>query len=243
MQNAVASSKARLLVDQFNVSKYITRVVPAGAQDCYNSTTLEDEFKTYTLGLKSGTLAADGLHHSTDASGTLEAIFASLPQDGVITTGFPNGFTVGKAALLLSANVGNFNSDSVVSDLVKTSIQLTNRDGALEPGVSLHELTAETGTTNGTSVDNGAASSNGGVAHLHVTAIVGAAPSVTFKIQHSSNGSTWADLGSVFTVVTAATRERLTIAAGTTVNRFLRYVVTFGGTTSSVTFNISFARR
>lgn len=243
MLNAVSGNKARLLVDQFNVSKYITRVSPSGAQDCYDSTTLVDDHKNYALGLKSGTMMSEGLHHDTDVTGTLDAIFASLPQGGVIVTGFPNGFTVGKSALLLSANVGSHISDSIVGDLVKTSIELTHRDGALEPGVSLHDLAAEVGTANGTAVDNGVATTNGGIAHLHVTAIAGAAPSVTFKIQHSTNGSTWADLGSAFTVVTAATTQRLTIAAGTTVNQFLRCVVTFGGTTTSVTFNISFARR
>ncbi len=243
MQNAVAGNKARLLADQFNISKYIQRVSPSGAQDCYESNTLTDDSKTYVLGLKSGALTAEGLHHDTDVTGTLNSVFASLPQGGVITTGFPNGFTAGKSALLLSANVASHISDSVVSDLCKTAIELMHRDGALEPGVSLHDLTAETGTVNGTSVDNATATANGGVAHLHVTAIAGAAPSVTFKLQHSSNGTTWVDLGSAFTVVTAATKERLTIAAATTVNRFLRCVCTFGGTTTSVTFNISFARR
>lgn len=243
MQNAVASNKVRLLTDQFNISKYITKVTPAGAQDCYDSTTVIDDFKSYCPGLKSGTLNAGGLHHETDAAGTLEAIFASLPQNGVIATGFPNGFTAGKAALLLSANVGSFTSDSVVADLVKTAIQLTHRDGTLEPGVSLHDLVAETGTANGSTIDNGAATTNGGIAHLHVTAIAGTAPSVTFKLQHSTNGTVWTDLGSAFTVVTIVTKERLTIAAGTTVNRFRRCVVTFGGTTTSVTFNISFAGR
>lgn len=242
MQNAVSGSKARLLADQFNISKYITRITPSGMQDTYNCTTLEDTDKTYTPGLKSGTLSAEGLHHGTDTTGTLETLFASLPTNGSIVTAFPNGFTVGKAALLLSANVGSYNSDAVVSDLVKTTIALTHRDGPLEPGVSLHALAAEIGTANGTAVDNGAATTNGGVAHLHVTAIAGISPLVSLKIQHSSNGSVWADLLDLGDF-SAVASERAVVVAETTVNRHLRCVTTFGGTTSSITFNISFARR
>jgi hypothetical protein len=129
-----------------------------------------------------------------------------------------------------------------VSDLVKLSIELTSQKWAVEHGVSLHDLTAEVATGNGTSVDNGAATTNGGVGVLHVTAIAGAAPSVVVKIQHSTDASTWVDLLS-FTAATAATKQRIEVAAGTTINRHLREVHTFGGTTSSFTFNSAFARR
>lgn len=242
MQGAVSSHRARILAGRYNLSQYVRRLSPAGAQDCLPSTTLTDDHHTYQLGLKSGVMALEGFYRRNDVTGTLEDVFAGLPQTGIIVTGFPEGFTAGNRAYLLLASDRSYTADTVINDLIKTSIQMSSQKGALEPGLSLHDLIAETGTGNGPTVDRLAGTTNGGVANLHVTAIAGAAPSVTIKIQHSTNGSTWADLDT-FTVITGLTEERREIAPGTTVNRFVRYVVTFGGTTTSITFNLSFAGR
>jgi hypothetical protein len=77
---------------------------------------------------------------------------------------------------------------------------------------------------------------------VHTTAIAGAAPSVVWKIQHSTDNSTWADLVT-FAASTAVGFERVEVAAGTTVNRYLRAIRTFGGTTTSITSAVAFARR
>lgn len=242
MNGFKASSRARVLCDQYNISQFIKRLAPSGATEMLDCTTLPDESFTYQRGVNEGMLAMDGLYRRNDVTGTLHDIFAPVPSGPFIFTGFPDGMAAGKPAWLLYANRATYTLDVVVTDLVKSNIQAVSADSDIEAGVSLHDLVAETGTVNGTSVDNTTATTNGGVAHLHVTAIAGAAPSVTIKIQASINGSTWADLQS-FATVTAATKQRIEIAEGTTINRFLRYVVTFGGTTTSVTFNLSFARR
>ncbi len=237
-----ASSKARVLADQFNISQFIKRLAPSGSSGVLDCTTLTDEAKTYQLGVNEGMLAMDGLYHSNDVPGTLNAIFGP-PDTQYLFTGFPEGFAAGKPAWLLFANRASFNTDVVVADLVKCSVQAVSASSDVEAGVSLHDLVAETATANGTTVDGLAASTNGGVANLHVTAIAGAAPSVTFKVQHSTNGTVWTDLLTSFATVTTATKQRIELADGTTVNRSIRCVVTFGGTTTSVTFNLSFARR
>jgi len=240
----VASSKARVLTDQFNISQFIKRLAPAGSSGVLDCTTLPDESKTYQLGVNEGMLSMDGLYHTNNLAGaTLQEIFAPPPSGAFIVSAFPEGFAAGKPAFLMSANRASYTLDVVVSDLVKSSIQCVSANSDIEAGVSLHDLVAETATANGTSVDNLVASTNGGVANLHVTSIAGAAPSVTFKVQHSTNGSTWTDLLTGFAAMTAIGKQRIAVAAGTTVNRFLRAVVTFGGTTTSVVYNLSFARR
>ena len=67
---------------------------------------------------------------------------------------------------------------------------------------------------------------------------------VTMKIQHSTDNSTFVDLVT-FTVVgsTTTTQERIVVAAGTTVNRYLRAQSTVAGTTGSITPIVAFARR
>jgi len=243
MNNLVVSSNSRVMADQYDISQFLKKMNPQRNRDYADCTTLPETSKSYTPVLRGGSFMLEGLYRSNAVAGaSLQDIFASLPDTQIIVTGYPDTRAVGKPAMLMYADAVKYNLDAVVADLVKVSIELTSQKWAVEHGVSLHDLTAETGTGNGTSVDNGAATTNGGVAVLHCTAITGASPSVVVKIQSSSNGSTWSDLLS-FTAATAATKERIEVAAGTTIPRFLREVHTFGGTTTNITFNSAFARR
>jgi hypothetical protein len=77
---------------------------------------------------------------------------------------------------------------------------------------------------------------------LHVTA-VGSGDTLDSKIQHSANNVDWADLSPVFTQATAITSQIITVAAGTTVNRYLREYHTIAGTPATITYLVAFARR
>ena len=71
---------------------------------------------------------------------------------------------------------------------------------------------ADTTATNGTSLDNAAATAWGAQMYLQVTAFTGT--SVTVTVQQSADNSTWITLGSAFTAVTSApATQRLTTAA------------------------------
>lgn len=90
---------------------------------------------------------------------------------------------------------------------------------------------ALTATTNGSSVDNGAATSAGLHANLHIT--VTGSGNYAFKIQHSTDNSTWVDLVS-FTITGGALASEHVSVSGT-VNRYLRGVATrTGGTCTAV---------
>jgi hypothetical protein len=243
MNNAVSSHRGRALVNEFDISAFVTKVTPQGTQEMSDCTTLADDDRSYQPSLKNGELTLDGLYRSELIAGSgLDEIFGVLPTDALQFSGFPEGHALGKPAYLILSNTTHYQVDNVTGDLVKCSVQCNAKERAVERGVSLHALTAETGTGNGTNVDNTVLTSNGGVIHFHVTAIAGAAPSVTVKVQHSTDNSIWADLQSL-TAVTAVGKQRAEIAAGTTVNRHLRVVHTFGGTTTSITYQLSFARR
>lgn len=243
MNSALLSSNSRVMADQYDISQFLQKMNPVRNRDYANCSTLISTSHEYTPVLRGGSFALEGLYRTNQIAGaSLQDIFASLPDTQIIVTGYPDTRTAGKPALLMYADVLRYNVDSVVADLVKVMIDLSSQKWHVEHGVSLHDLTAEVGTGNGTTVDNGTATTNGGVGVFHCTAIAGAAPSVVVKIQHSTNGTTWVDLLS-FPAATAATKGRVEVAAGTTINQFLREVHTFGGTTSSITFNSAFARR
>lgn len=241
--NGATVNKARVMADQFDISQFLQKMNPVKNRDFVESSDLTSTSHEFTPALRGGSFMLEGMYRKKDIVGTsLQDIFAQLPNTQIIVTGYPDTRAIGKPAFLMYADVVKYNLDTPVADLVKATIECTSQKWAVEDGVSLHDLTAETGTGNSASVDHGAATTNGGVGVLHATAIAGGAPSVVVKIQHSANGSTWADL-ITFAAVTAASKERIEVAAGTTINRFLREVHTFGGTTTSITHNVAFARR
>jgi hypothetical protein len=150
-----------------------------------------------------------------------------------------NDFTLGNRVKLAKSRSMNYEQGAPVADVVRITVTL-QADGGIDSGVSLHNLVAVTATENGTSVDGAAATSNGGVGHLHVTALSGS-PGATIKIQDSANNSTFADI-ITFSNVTAVTSERIELAVGSTVRRYVRYVIS-SLTLDSITFAVTFARR
>lgn len=100
----------------------------------------------------------------------------------------------------------------------------------------LHVLGAEAATGNGASVNNAAASANGGRANLHITATTGTGGTV--KVQHSADNTTFADL-ITFTAAAAATSETREVSG--TVNQYIRANHTINAS-SSLTYVLGFAR-
>lgn len=100
-------------------------------------------------------------------------------------------------------------------------------------------LRTDTTATNGSSIDNAAATNFGLQAYLQVTAITGT--SVTVKLQDSADDSSWADVtGGAFTAATARGAQRIATANDLTVRRYLRVATT--GTFSSATFLVQVTR-
>lgn len=89
-------------------------------------------------------------------------------------------------------------------------------------------------TYSGTSVDNGASTSAGATAYLHV--IAAASAGLTIKVEHSSDDSTWADL-LTFTTDGSAKAVEQKQAAGT-VDRYTRISVA-NGTGSQETITLA----
>lgn len=116
--------------------------------------------------------------------------------------------------------------------------------GAVEEGLIHTPLGALAGSSgNGTAVDNAASTSNGGVAHVHVTQLtLGGYTNLALKVRHSADNSTYADLAT-FTVVTAAPAAERVVVAGT-VNRYTRsnWAYNGAGSSQSATAFIGFKR-
>lgn len=197
-----------------------------------------DGGERFDPGLLSGSVTLSGFMNTTAGLRSAAAAAAGV-DDSLISTIMPAGNTVNNMAFMAVSDLSSFMTDTVVTDTVPVTINGQPDDG-VDIGFLLHAVAAETADGNGTGLDNAALTSSGAVANLHVTAYSGFT-SVVFKVQHSTDNVSWADL-ITFTTVTGLTQERLKTTSSTTVNRYLRsfWDVTGAG---SVTFAIAAARR
>ena len=169
----------------------------------------------------------------------LSAAFASKAEN-VLTVGI-GAFAVGSVCMMMDACQITYNRPIEAGVLLTVDASFRSSNGN-NHGYFLRSASAAAGTHNGTGVDNGAASSNGGVFHVHLNNDT--ATDVDVKVQHSPDNSTWADLtGAVVNNLSAEYASgSATVAAGTTVDRYVRSVaVVTGGSVLNLT--AAFARR
>jgi len=231
-----------VLINATDMSGYLKEASVANSVETADVTAFGTSgAKAYIVGLRDGTVSLSGMFDG--ATGASDPVFQQAlgASEGVVSV-FPEGTTIGKRGLTAGIHETSYNLSSPVGDVVSATVEL-QATGGVDDAVSLHALGAETATGNATSNDNTASTANGGVGSLHVTANTRNG-STTFKIQHSADNSTWADLVTFSTVATTiTTQERVAVASGTTVNRYLRATHTLAGSTGSITYQASFGRR
>ena len=100
-----------------------------------------------------------------------------------------------------------------------------------------------TGGTDGTAVR--AWTKNGGAGFISCSALsLGGWTNLTAKVAHSADNGVWVDLMTFTAITTAPIAERKTVAAGTTVNRYLAasWAFTGAGAAHTATFVVGFVR-
>jgi hypothetical protein len=237
-------ASAQLMLDGFDLTSYFRQFSVDMNKDVLDASVFGVGSRSKLVGLKHASMSGEAFGDTTATVGSWDVLTSRFPSGTAGTYAFgPQGFALGSQVFSIYSEAIKFNVQAVVDDLLRLSTAAEARANAVDSGVSLHTLSAETAFPfTGTAVDNLALTTNGGVATLHVSAIAGASPNVVYKVQHAAV-STYADLVT-FTAVTAANSfQRVEVAAGTTVNRNLRILITDGGTTSSVTGLVTFARR
>lgn len=230
---SVAGFKTRVLLGDFSLSSKLSDISLPTTVDMHDVTTFGDDgVKRFIPGVMSSTASMSGFMDA-DTQTDVTAWTSAEPL-----TYAPFGLSAGSQVQLVNTLRASFDPGSSVAGVSSFDISATT-DGHTDFGVSLHDLTAVSSTENGTAQNNGAATSNGGVAQLHVTAFSGLTNAI-ITVEDSANGSTgWATIAT-FATATAVTGERVAVAGA--VRQYLRYVATLTGV-GSVTFQCSFARR
>lgn len=235
----------KVLINHFDLSSYFQDASFSSSVETAETTTygVLGGAKTYVVGLEDATISLSGLFDG-DANAIDEVLTNLLGSstDVNFTIASDGGMVLGARCISGQSNETKYDLKSPVADVVTASADF-QVDAEASRGVILAPLSTVSATGTGTSVDNGAATTNGGIAVLHVPANTRNG-TIIVKVQHSSDNSTFTDLATFATVATTTkTSEYLSVAAGTTVNRYLRVSYTVAGTTGSATVAATFGRR
>lgn len=239
-----AGTEAKVYVNGYDLSGYLKSAAVNAGREMYDSTTLGDTDREYVGGLGDATFSADGLFEADSAAPKIDDILAAALDlaASVILTHLPYGDGLGNRGVGIDGDEATYDISSPVDDLVSVTVEVQSSVGA-EPIKVLHPHGAETITGNGTGVDNGASSSDGGSGYLQVTAHdrTDGNETADIKVQHSVDDVTYADL-ITFTQIASATPQAQRVAVTGTVNRYVRDNRTMAGTTPSTTYHLAFSR-
>lgn len=191
--------------------------------------------------IKGGTISGEGMQES-GVTGVNAILSATLGGANTPIVHMLRDTTVGDPGIAMLAAVSKYKAVAKLEDVSKAQMEGSSQV-ALEFVSALANMAARTASGNGTSLDNAAGTTNGGVAYLTVPTVSGTTPSATVKVQHSTDNSSWSDLGTFTAVTASGASQRLLIAAGTTVHRYTRALWTISGTTPSFTFAMAFGRK
>jgi len=232
-----------VFLDEFDFSTYFTDVSASTSVDTAETSAFGTSAKSYIVGHRDGTVSLSGMFEATASTGTDEFFDDALgnaTKTKVIVA--PAGHSNGAGAIMLVADDTSYEVSSAIADVVQASAEFQSTD-AVEHGVILSSGAAISATGNGTGVDNTTSSTNGGAGFVSVP-VNTRNGTIGVKVQHSADNSTFADLVSFTTVTsTQKTSERVEVASGTTINRYLRVVFTVAGSSGSATPVVAFTRR
>jgi hypothetical protein len=234
-----------VLVDQYPLTSYFKSGSVKRTKKADESTVFGLDDRTYAPGLQDGSMSFGGLY-SAGVAGDVDAVLRAALGDStngqIVTVGF-GGMTIGNRVAMCLARQTSYSVDMSNDALIPVSAEVMP-NGGVDQGVSLHSHAAsEAASTNSSSVNHGGSTTKGAVAHLHVTALSGTdTPTLTAKVQHSTDNSSWADL-ITFTNATAVGSQRSVVATATTINQYTRCASTITGTNPTFTYALAFARR
>lgn len=231
-----------IYVDEYDFTGYFNDASSASNVDTAESSAFGDSAKTYVVGHTDGTISLSGMFEGTASTGTDQHFGTSLAGSEQLVIVATEGHAVGRRAVAMKSENTSYETSSPIGDIVQASVEFQADEG-LGHGVLVSSGSSVSATGNGTSVDNGASSANGGHGYISVP-VNTRNGNITVKIQHSADDSTFADLVT-FTTVSGSTKtsERIAVATGTTVNRYLRVSYTVAGSSGAATPVVAFTRR
>lgn len=239
----LSANQSRLIVDAFPISRVVRDWTASMSTSTIERTSIVDTAQVFIPNIDSATLSittmVDGDTASDGYWAQISGRFAGKANRPVTFT--ESGFTAGNPAWLADAFQMSASFGSTPTAGVDSSLEFQCTGDVLAGTVLLSGSVTSTSST--AAFDGGAQSTNGAIAHLHVTSVAGtSSPSVAVKIEHSTSGTgSWAELAA-FTAATSSSSERIAVPVGTTIRRYVRVTSTVTGTDPAFDVTVAFAR-
>lgn len=236
-------SNADLFASGFDITRMFRSVDAERKQDVSDVTCFNDTAKRFQVGLVDGMLSAAGIYDASAPAAPPDAdsvLRTALDAVQPLISYCPEGAVIGKPVEGLAGPQTKYSIESPIADITAVTIEAVSAHG-LERMVSLHDMVSMVaGTTLFAGVDNGVLTTGGLVSYLHVASVT--AGNIVVKVQHSVDNVTYVDLVTHTSVIPAGApiAERIVVAPGTTVNRWLRCSATV--TTGPATFHVAAGR-
>ena len=230
----------KVWIGGYHLTTRISDAKPSAMFDEVEASGYEQD-KNYMKGQADSAISIDGYFNKATGS-THEALKTLNGDSGVIVSlalGNNTAPVLGDVTVSLFAEQTNYQPSSDKAGAIGVHADFKSRGYSLEFGRLLANATV---TANGqqSSVDNTASSANGGVGFLHILGL-SAGDTITVKIQHSSNNSTWADLITFTMNGSVIGAERIAVAG--TINRYVRASYTVTGSGISFPIVVIFVRK
>lgn len=222
-----------------NLTSYFNEASVSQDVETAETTAFGNDAKTYITGLKDGTLSGSGMFDGAAGAvdQTLSGVIGAAAAD--LVTLAPDGAVAGRRSYSMAARETSYEISSPVGDVVSISLEV-QADGGVDRGILLAANSSVSASGQSAGQNNGAATTNGATAYLHVTANTRDGAS-TFKVQHSTDNVTFVDLVTFASVSASATGGEAVAVTGT-VNQYVRSEHVPGGSSGSVTHTIALAR-
>lgn len=243
MPTFIHGKNSRVIVGSDDLSSSFRDFTVGTQVDMADTTAFGNNTKVYTPGLGDAEISMSGMFSGgtgevDDLLGTYVASSDTVP---VIVA--PEGYGIGNRGFGIGANESSYEITSSIGDIVSVSATFQSqldsggRSGSmLTDGVALPFAAS----TNYASVDDGAATTNGGYAILAVTANSLDA-TATIHIEDSTNDSTFADLVTFATVAAGTQTAEFAVITGN-IDRYARLNVATAATTGSITAHVLLVR-
>lgn len=228
-------------LDGYKLTPLASEVTPSIEYETIEAGAYNNPVKQYLCGRGEGSIDFSGLFDSTTDGATHEAL-KQVGIDKVAGIAYGNNAAPaqGDIACGMPVHQASYNVSADLDGTIAAKAALKSVGTPLEWGVLLANLTAVSVDGNTASIDDGAASSAGASAYLFVSG-VSAADTCLFKVQHSTNNSTWVDLITFTLDGSAIDAERLEVSG--TVNRYVRVLYDVTGTAVDIDFAVIFCRK
>jgi hypothetical protein len=234
---AAHGRKTRVYINGYDLTGFYRKAESELTRDVAEASPFNVDDKVYVAGQKDASISLEGMFDGAVA-GIEEVLHTALDQDPTTIVIVPQGDVLGNVAYGMQSLETKFSVDASKEDIVTLANELQSTIGRDRLLVQ-HALSSEVATGQAASIDNGAQTTNGGVAYLMVPDITGIT-NLAVVIEDSADNVSFATIGT-FTGVTAdRNAQRLAIAG--TVRRYTRTRWTFTGA-GSAQFWVGFGRK